>query len=1019
MDRGDRSVDDELADLFDLSHDAFCIAGFDGYLRRANPAFARSLGYTLDELLARPFMDNVYPDDVESVETVLAALAAGNDIVGFECREVCADGSVRWFEWSTSSRPEAGIVYGVARDVTDRRMANDELSALRRVATLVAEEAEPRDLFALVAEEVARVVNVPRVSVARYELDGTATDCASFPPDAPASSVGKRWSLDGTNALQLVRTSSKGARIDDYSQLDGQLAAAVRRIGIHSTVGIPIVVAGRLWGAMMVSTTKPAPLPDDTAARLASFTELLATAIGNAESREALGRLADEQAALRRVATLVARGASPAKVFDAVCDELAHYLKVVNAGLLRFESDTTGYVVAVRYEPGISTMPVTGEHIPLGGDDVGALVLRTGHAARIDNHDNATGPEAARIRAAGIGSIVGVPIVVDGRLWGAAIVGSTRPEPMPPDTEARIADFADLVATAIDNAATRTELHASRDELSTLAEQQTALRRVATLVAREVSPSEVFSAVAEELARCLGVHAATVYRYESDDTATLLAARDEPRLKAIRIGTRFSFEGDNINAMVYRTGRTARMDSHENAAGPVAAQVRKLGIRSAVGAPIIVADRLWGAAIVGSSAPEPLPPDTETRLGDFADLVATAIANAATRTELQASRDDLGVLAEQQAALRRVATLVARGVSPSEVFAAVGDEMARCLHAANVTVSSFDDDGVTIVAVGALMPGIKHAPVVGIRRTLSEGENIATRVFRTGRPARLEGLEFQNAPGSVAAWLRTTGLRSTVAVPIIVDGRVWGMAALGSLQPEPMPPDTEARMSDFADLVATAIANAATRADLITSRARIVAAADEGRRRLERDLHDGAQQRLVALGLQVRLAEASVPPGLQALGEQLGDIVSGLTDVTTDLQDISRGIHPSILSKGGIVPALKTLVRRSAVPVTLELAIDRRMPESVEVGAYYIVSEALTNAAKHARASQVTVRGQTNDDVLSLSIGDDGIGGADVGKGSGLIGLRDRVEALGGRMRIASPAGSGTSLDVTIPLDSA
>jgi signal transduction histidine kinase len=297
------------------------------------------------------------------------------------------------------------------------------------------------------------------------------------------------------------------------------------------------------------------------------------------------------------------------------------------------------------------------------------------------------------------------------------------------------------------------------------------------------------------------------------------------------------------------------------------------------------------------------------------------------------------------------------------------------------------------------------------------GDNIATRVFRTGCPARLEGVEFQNSPGSVAAWLRTTGLRSTVAVPIIVDERVWGMAALGSLRPEPMPPDTEARMSDFADLVATAIANAATRADLIASRARIVAAADDGRRRLERDLHDGAQQRLVALGLQVRLAEASVPPDGHVLGEQLGDIASGLTGVMADLQEISRGIHPAILSKGGLGPALKTLARRSAVPVTLKLAIDQHLPDSVEVGAYYVVSEALTNAAKHARASHVAVHARAKDGVLSLSIGDDGIGGADFGKGSGLIGLRDRVEALGGRIWITSPAGSGTSLEATIPLD--
>jgi signal transduction histidine kinase len=257
-----------------------------------------------------------------------------------------------------------------------------------------------------------------------------------------------------------------------------------------------------------------------------------------------------------------------------------------------------------------------------------------------------------------------------------------------------------------------------------------------------------------------------------------------------------------------------------------------------------------------------------------------------------------------------------------------------------------------------------------------------------------------------------------VGVPIIVDGSVWGAAIVGSSAPEPLPPATEARIGDFADLVATAIANAGTRAELIASRARIVAAADDGRRRLERDLHDGAQQRLVALGLQLRLTEASVPADLQPLGEQLGDIASGLTAVTVDLQEISRGIHPAILSKGGIGPALKALARRSAVPVTLELAIDRRLPDSVEVGAYYVVSEALTNATKHSRATHVSVRGQATDDILSLSISDDGIGGADFGKGSGLIGLKDRIEALGGRMRMVSPAGGGTSLDATIPLGS-
>ncbi|MCW2590648.1 MAG: domain S-box, partial [Mycobacterium sp.] len=239
--------------------------------------------------------------------------------------------------------------------------------------------------------------------------------------------------------------------------------------------------------------------------------------------------------------------------------------------------------------------------------------------------------------------------------------------------------------------------------------------------------------------------------------------------------------------------------------------------------------------------------------------------------------------------------------------------------------------------------------------------------------------------------------------------------AVGSLKPEPLPSDTEARMSDFADLVATAIANAVTRAELISSRARIVAAADDARRHLERDLHDGAQQRLVALGLQTRLAAADVPPEMQSLRDHLSDLASGLTDVSTDLQEISRGIHPAILSQGGLGPALKTLARRSAVPVELNLDIAQRLPGSAEVAAYYVVAETLTNAAKHAEASVVEVCVDTEGASLHLSIRDDGIGGADTAKGSGLIGLIDRVEALGGTMAITSKTGAGTSLHVNIP----
>ena len=239
---------------------------------------------------------------------------------------------------------------------------------------------------------------------------------------------------------------------------------------------------------------------------------------------------------------------------------------------------------------------------------------------------------------------------------------------------------------------------------------------------------------------------------------------------------------------------------------------------------------------------------------------------------------------------------------------------------------------------------------------------------------------------------------------------------VGSSQTEPLPPETEARIGDFADLVATAIANAETRAELTASRARIVTAGDQARRRFERDLHDGAQQRIVSLGLALRAVEASIPAEHQQLRDQVSNVVDGLVGVSTELQEISRGMHPAILSKGGLGPAIKTLARRSAVPVELDLNVDRRMPESVEVAAYYVVAEALTNAAKHAQASEVVVSAVAGDDELHLTISDDGIGGAVAGGGSGLIGLKDRVEALAGRLGISSPPGSGTTLNVVIPL---
>lgn len=389
-----------------------------------------------------------------------------------------------------------------------------------------------------------------------------------------------------------------------------------------------------------------------------------------------------------------------------------------------------------------------------------------------------------------------------------------------------------------------------------------------------------------------------------------------------------------------------------------------------------------------------------------------AIEAEQRRREAEVAAALASALAEQQSALRRVATLVARGVPPSEVYPAAVTELSRGLAIHNVVLLRYTLDGATVV-VGSRGEHGNAMMLKGEHLSL-EGDNVAALIRREGRPARIDRLDI--AAGSTAERVRRIGLRSAVGAPIIVDGRVWGAVIVGSALPEPLPAGTEQRIGDFADLVATAIANAETRAELTASRARIVTAADQARRQFERDLHDGAQQRVVALGLHLRGVQASVPPDQQALSDQLSQLVTGLTDIAENLRELSRGIHPAILSKGGLGPAIKTLSRRSPVPVALDLRVGARLPQHVEVAAYYVVAESLTNAAKHAQASQVTVRAATEGDELHLTIADDGIGGATVGGGSGLIGLKDRVEAVDGRLDICSRSGGGTTVVARIPL---
>jgi signal transduction histidine kinase len=369
-------------------------------------------------------------------------------------------------------------------------------------------------------------------------------------------------------------------------------------------------------------------------------------------------------------------------------------------------------------------------------------------------------------------------------------------------------------------------------------------------------------------------------------------------------------------------------------------------------------------------------------------------------------------LADEQAALRRVATMVARELSPAEVFATVTREVALLLNTDVTSMLRYETDGSATVVASQSRSRV-NIPL-GARLTVA-GDNVAAIVLRSRRPARVDN--GANATGPLGQLLHTLGIRSSAGSPIVVEGRLWGVMVAGTMRPGALPERTESRIGEFTELVATAIANAEARAELRASRARLVTAGDETRRRLERNLHDGAQQRLVSLALDLQAIEASSPRGAGNQPLQLSRIREGLAGVLDDLREISQGIHPAILTEGGLRPALQALARRSAVPVVVDVNGANRLAEQVEVAIYYVVSEALTNTAKHAAASVVHVNVETDGPIALLSICDDGIGGADFYHGTGLVGLRDRVEALGGRIEISSPAGSGTSVTVRLPAE--
>jgi len=829
----------ELDRLFTLTPDLIVVAGYDGYLKRVNPAFEQRLGYSEEEALARPYIEFVHPDDRARTEAETSRLRKGASTEPFEIRYLCKDRSHRWIEWTATPVQNERQIYAVGRDVTERRQAEadlraaekrhrvlaEEQAALRRVATLVARGAPPRTVFAVVAEEVGKVIpGADFALVSRYHADGAAEFVGTWRRAGEPPTPGQRVRLGGRNLHTLVFETQRAARID---RLDDDAAATViaREQGARSSAGAPVTVAGRVWGVVIAASMLEEGLPEGVEHRLAAFTELISTAIANSQAREDLRGAADEQAALRRVATLVAEGAPPEDVFTAV----------------------------------------------------------------------------------------------------AAEVGQLLPA----------AEFA------------------------------------------------------------------SVGRYSADRTVTF--AGTWSRSGEIFPPTTLSLGGQNASSLVYEHQRPVRIDRYSDASD-ISEAVEATGMRSAVGAPISVAGRLWGVMVVNARNENAFPARAEQRLAEFTELVAAAIANTEARNELRE-------VADVQAALRGIATLAAGGASSPKVFAAVAEGVQRLVPSEFVYIGRYNEDR-TVTYVGAWDGGLAVTDEVTLPLG---GRNLTTMVYESGGPARLD--TYENASGLAIPKAHARGITTGVGVPIAVGGRLWGVVVASVTNGKEVRPNTERRLAEFTELLATAISNAEAQAELTASRARIVTTADETRRRIERDLHDGAQQRLVSLALQLRSARATVPPELGELAGEIERAAVGLTDAVDELRELAQGIHPAVLAEGGLGPALKMLARRSSVATKLEVRLDERLPEPIEVAAYYVVSEALTNAAKHGEASVVEVHVEIADSALLVRVRDDGVGGAVLARRSGLVGVKDRVEALGGRILVESPPGAGTSIQVELPLD--
>jgi signal transduction histidine kinase len=649
-----------------------------------------------------------------------------------------------------------------------------------------------------------------------------------------------------------------------------------------------------------------------------------------------------DDAALRRVSSVVAAGAPPRTVFEAVTAEAGKLLG--------------GAPVALTKAADSVVVAQTGDHVRVG--------------ARLDPADDD----------------VSVAVTVDGLRWGTLSV-SSRAGPLPAGTAVRLTLFAELVAAALASAA-------AREAMADLAGEQAALLKVAALVAHRARPVEIFEAVATEAARLIHDEPTTLVRYEGDRTFTVLATRSGPA----PVGTRVTVPADDAGTLdeMMRTLRPARLDRYDLFADRTYSS-RDFGVGSSVSVPIIVNGRLWGALGTLNEGRR-LPTGTEERLGKFAELVASALANVEAHTALEK-------FAARQTALRRVAELVARGAPLPEVFDAVATEASNILGELAADLFQFDGTYCTVVAT------CRSSVPVGFR-SRADGDSAGARVMRARTPLRFPTLAGTDS----ADQARALNVAALVAVPVFVEGQLWGGLSTTTTKDSP-PADAEDRLAEFAELAAAAIANAQNKEKLRASRARVATTANEVRQRLQRDVHDGAQQRLVQTVLSLKLGLEAAERGEDPVA-LMREALEQADRATVELRDIVHGILPVALARGGLRAGMDSLITAAATPVDLDMSTQpsERLPSDVEVTAYFIVAEALTNVAKHARANRARVSVTTAGDQLVVEVADDGVGGADPRNGTGLTGLADRVDALDGTLTLTSEPGAGTTVRAVLPV---